>query len=432
MASPLRAVVIGGSLGGLLTGIVLIHLGFAVTILERSEELHDAGAGIVLGGDLLEFLRTFDADQTNLAVESKGRVYLDRRGDLIPGSQEDRRQLMSSWDSLYFALRSNFDGGRRDGTRGPGHDLAEYKLGCVGQDITFDSETEEVTVTYSQAGSSHALATDLVVVADGASSSLRKKYVPNVKRTYAGYLGFRGLAKESELPEESRGLFDWFSFFHSGTNDGKGNTQVLTYLIPGEGGNLTPGERNLNWVWYENYRNSGAAITEGRNTMEEEDLGDMLTDKDAVVRATPKPFIQAISDTSPPLSTLVFSHARTIFCGDAVVGPRPHTAASTNQGALHALTLFYLLHDSAELASLQASSSPAERRTSFAALKELLREGWEKKAAQYARMLYASGKEMGDRSQFGTHPFSVDKPVEVRGKETSRPPHGRTLSGVAL
>ena len=54
-------------------------------------------AGIVLGGDLLEFLRNFDADQTNLAVESKGRVYLDRNDQHIQGATEDRRQLMSSW-----------------------------------------------------------------------------------------------------------------------------------------------------------------------------------------------------------------------------------------------------------------------------------------------------------------------------------------------
>lgn len=48
-------------------------------------------------------------------------------------------------------------------------------------------------------------------------------------------------------------------------------------------------------------------------------------------------------------------------------------------------------------------------------------------------MLFASGKEMGDRSQFGIHPFSVDKPVDLGSPvEKERPHHHRTLSGVAL
>ena len=146
----------------------------------------------------------------------------------------------------------------------------------------------------------------------------------------------------------------------------------------------------------------------------------------------PKPFIQAISDVSPPLSSLVFEEGHVLFVGDSVLGPRPHTAASTNQAALHALTLFYLLRPSSELAAVQATTSSEERRAGFVALESLLREGYERKASQYSRMLYGSGKEMGDRSQFGTHPFSVDKPVEVGPARSQRPPHGRTLSGVAL
>lgn len=49
-------------------------------------------------------------------------------------------------------------------------------------------------------------------------------------------------------------------------------------------------------------------------------------------------------------------------------------------------------------------------------------------------MLYASGKEMGNRSQFGIHPFSVDKPVEgsPSPRSKSRARLSRTLSGVAL
>ena len=119
-------------------------------------------------------------------------------------------------------------------------------------------------MTYVEGGISHSLTADLAIVAEGASSHLRQKYDPRVERKYAGYLGFRGVVREGDLPAEAHGLCDWCSvsilmclralptfhmqFFHSGTNDGNGNTQVLADLSPGPGGSLTPGERSLNWV----------------------------------------------------------------------------------------------------------------------------------------------------------------------------------------
>lgn len=80
-------------------------------------------------------------------------------------------------------------------------------------------------------------------------------------------------------------------------NGGTGNTQFLCYLVPGQDGSLAPGERNLNWVrersilpwgyithgycpqvWYENYRKTGVPKDAGKNTVEEEDLAQMLVD----------------------------------------------------------------------------------------------------------------------------------------------------------
>ncbi|KAK4701544.1 hypothetical protein P7C70_g4684, partial [Phenoliferia sp. Uapishka_3] len=259
-------------------------------------------------------------------------------------------------------------------------------------------------------------------------------------------------------------------FYHAGANTGRGNTQFLTYLIPGPEGDLTPGKRSLNWVWYENYRPAGVDVTEGRNTIELETVADMLTDDSgvlhewsipaghmsplaksamlrksaslpacmrAVVNSTPSPFIQALSDVSPPSSTLVYSHGHVIFTGDSVVGPRPHTAASTNQCAMHALTLFHVLQHTSELDAIKSNPYKGKgRNEAWEGWERLLREEWETKARSYARMLYATGKEMGDRSQFGVHPFSVDK--EVGGKEEKGLSHpherslSRTLSGVAL
>ncbi len=87
---------VGGSLGGLATGIALKALGHDTTILERNAEplLHDQGAGIVAGGDALEFLERYNRCEQPVAVKSERRQYLDREGKVV--HKVDMVQEMSS------------------------------------------------------------------------------------------------------------------------------------------------------------------------------------------------------------------------------------------------------------------------------------------------------------------------------------------------
>ena len=58
----LSIIVVGGSIGGLMAGISMKRLGHSVTIFERSPTklLHDRGAGIVVGGETLEYFTKHD------------------------------------------------------------------------------------------------------------------------------------------------------------------------------------------------------------------------------------------------------------------------------------------------------------------------------------------------------------------------------------
>lgn len=145
--------------------------------------------------------------------------------------------------------------------------------------------------------------------------------------------------------------------------------------------------------------------------------------------SSPNPFIQTITDVVPPLKKLIHSRGHFLLVGDAVLGPRPHTAASTNQAAVHALSLFHTLNGTDELEALfnvpllplEAAKDEVDedgeegqaRRETFGELELMLKSRWEKSCVDYARLLYSSGMEMGNRSQFGIHPMSVDKPAEV-------------------
>ena len=87
---------IGGSLGGLAVGITLRALGHDTVILERNPTplLHDQGAGIVAGGDYLDFCKKYNRCKQLIAVTSKRRQYLDKAGKVV--SMVDSVQNMSS------------------------------------------------------------------------------------------------------------------------------------------------------------------------------------------------------------------------------------------------------------------------------------------------------------------------------------------------
>lgn len=86
----------GGSLGGLSAGLALKDLGHDVTILERntSPVLHHQGAGIVAGGDTLEFFNRYVRCDRPIAVSSHKRQYLGRDGQVI--HTEEMVQNMTS------------------------------------------------------------------------------------------------------------------------------------------------------------------------------------------------------------------------------------------------------------------------------------------------------------------------------------------------
>ena len=168
---------------------------------------------------------------------------------------------MTSWDLLYYLLRANFDGVESKYCDVPspqeGEGKAEYRYGCTVTGLR-DIGNKGVEVEYQDHdGKTSTTTADMVIGADGPSSTVRKILLPEVKREYAGYVAWRGTVPESEASPEAQDAFvEKFAFFHAR------GTQILAYVIPGENGALEPGKRLINWVWYCN-------DTEGSKELEE-------------------------------------------------------------------------------------------------------------------------------------------------------------------
>jgi 2-polyprenyl-6-methoxyphenol hydroxylase-like FAD-dependent oxidoreductase len=236
---------------------------------------------------------------------------------------------VTNWAMLYRALRTAFDqyvDGSREGE-------CSYKHRCTVESIS--EHGDQVDVNYACQGEGHVMNADLVIGADGASSRIRQYFLPNVKRTYSGYVILRGLVPQSELSSSSYAAFAERVNWYWGSD-----FMALAYVIPGEDDAVDEKKRLVNWGWYINCT--------------EEELADIMTDcngvtrthalpmgsmrpevaarlKSAAVGAMPPqlveliektalPFVQVITDMISPEN--VFLGGKVVLVGDAMACAR--------------------------------------------------------------------------------------------------------------
>jgi 2-polyprenyl-6-methoxyphenol hydroxylase-like FAD-dependent oxidoreductase len=328
-----KALIVGGSLGGLFAATALRAIGWQVDVFERSPAVLDSrGGGIVLQPPVIEAFDFAGIKLTQaLGVRSRQRVFLDAAGRIR--HSEPMPQTQTSWNTLYRTLISAIPN-------------EHYHRGATLIDIRQDADA--VTAIFEDG--SHARG-DLLIGADGASSTVRRLLLPELEPAYSGYLVWRGLVDERDLPNEARAcLYENFVFQQSP------DSLMLTYMVPGVDGSTRVGERRYNWLWYLKAATGpelDAALTDqfGRRRAHSIPPGSMAPDQEAVFRTlakgrinpgflelicrTDEIFVQSIMDLKVP--QMVFDRA--LLTGDAAFIPRPHTAGSTAKAATNALTL---------------------------------------------------------------------------------------------
>lgn len=339
-----RIGIIGGSLGGLTAGCLLRDAGHDVTVFERSaSELEERGAGI----GFLKATYRYLAERANLdvgeiSVETNHIRYLNRDDSIV--HEVTHSYLFSSWNAVYREMLNRFDDKR-------------YLLGheCV----DFASTSSSASASFSNGANFEC---DLLIAADGIGSLFRSRLLPGSEPSYAGYVAWRGMVRESHLPDDIvQRLGDAITYYVYA------NSHILVYPIPNVDGSTEPGNRLVNFVWYRNYLNGG-------------DLSDLLTDNNGrerllsvppgavaqhhvdemkaqaagrlppliarLVECTEHPFLQVIYDIE--VSQVVFD--RVCLLGDAAFAVRPHAAAGTAKAADDAWVLATALetHDSVD------------------------------------------------------------------------------------
>jgi len=329
-----RVVVVGGSIGGLTSALLLRELGFSVDVFERTpEQLDHRGGGIVLQPITMKW---FDGRSSRrieeLSTHTSRLRYLGADDSVV--HEEPAEWRYTSWGTVYRALLADF--GREH------YHLGEF---CAG----FSQDADRVEVRFVSGRVERA---DLVVFADGISSTGRKRMFPDLDRQYSGYVGWRGTLREEQVTARTHGLLDDALAYSVAEN-----THCVMYPIPGMDGELGGGRRLLNYVWYRNVpagpelaelttdvRGFGCAVAVHPGAVQQRDVDEMRESAAAtlapafaeVVTKTEQPYVQVVFDTRIP----GMADGRVAIIGDAAFAARPHAAAGTAKAADDAWRLY--------------------------------------------------------------------------------------------
>jgi 2-polyprenyl-6-methoxyphenol hydroxylase-like FAD-dependent oxidoreductase len=326
-----RAVIIGGSLGGLFAANLLHDLGWEVEVFERvPDDLAVRGAGIGTHEELVAALaRLGIAMDERLGIKAGDRICVDRTGNeryRIPWGH-----TMSAWASVYRPLKDRLP-------------AARYHFGKAFRKL--EEQGNQVVAQFDDGSEARG---DLLIGADGLRSAVRAQLFPGLEPAYASYVAWRGIIDESALSPAARQWLgnDYWLVLPPGE-------QMLSYRVPAKGAGSLSGRADWNYVWYRPVtadalrdlctdatgRHHGSAmppplIRPDVTARIKHAASTLLAPHVSEMVQRSQPFFQAIFDVESP--SIV--RRRVCLLGDAAFVARPHVGMGVTKAALDALCL---------------------------------------------------------------------------------------------
>jgi 2-polyprenyl-6-methoxyphenol hydroxylase-like FAD-dependent oxidoreductase len=343
-----RALIVGGSVGGLFAAHLLRAHGWDVAVFERSGgALADRGASIGTRQELFDILRGIGIVlDPSAGVAVTARICLDRAGAII--GELPVRSVNSAWDRIYRPLRDA---------------LPDELYRAATRIERIEQDGESITAILAD-GTRESGA--LLIAADGINSTIRAQLAPEVQPRYAGYVAWRGVIEESEMTAHEQALL--FGRMCFALPEGE---LLLALGMPGRDADTRPGHRRYYWIWFRpadeahalralctdaSGRCHGSSIpphlvrAEVISDLRQAAEASLAPPLAAIIRRTRLPYPHGIFDVEAP--RLVFGRA--LLLGDSAFVARPHVGAGITKAALDAKGLVDSLAAEPDLAAALA------------------------------------------------------------------------------
>jgi 2-polyprenyl-6-methoxyphenol hydroxylase-like FAD-dependent oxidoreductase len=320
-----RALVIGGSLSGLFAANLLRTIGWDVAVFERArDDLMGRGAGLGAQAELFAVLRRLGIRiDASIWVEIRSHMCLDRSGAVV--CEVPVREVSTAWDRLYRALK---------GALPPEHYHAGMAL------VRFEQGAHRVEAVFTDGSRVQA---DLLIGADGIRSTVRRQTMPEVAPRYAGYVAWRGIVEENQVPKPRQEM----AFHHMVFCLPSGELAFSVPMAPDDTGRV----RRCMFVWFRPTLRQWCTDAYGHchgdsippPLIRSELVDDLRLTARALlppqiadlVACARKPILSPIFDLESP--RLAFG--RVALLGDAAFVARPHVGTGVTKAALDAATL---------------------------------------------------------------------------------------------
>ena len=327
-----RALIIGGSVGGLFAANLLRDVGWDAVVFERNpDELAGRGAGISTHPELHDVTRRLGiAFDDSMGISVNSVVFIDHSGEIY--DERDTVRVMSSWGRVYRSLRD----------RVPNEN---YRLGMSLTRV--EQDAGGVTAIFADGSRERG---DILIGTDGGRSTVREQFLPDAHPVYAGYVAWRAMLDERDIPPAIH-----TQIFHRYTYCLPPGELLLAYAVPGRNNETEPGKRAYNIVWYRpthpdklaDFCTDAAGKSHGTSiapplirpaviAWAKSQARELVAPQVSwIFENDPRPFFQPIFDMDT--SRIVFG--RVALLGDAAFLVRPHPGAGTTKAAIDAAYL---------------------------------------------------------------------------------------------
>lgn len=181
----MRAIIVGGGIGGLAAAIALRQTGWSVQVIERAEQFGEVGAGVQLGPNATRVLTRLGLGEKldQIAVAPEAVRFLRWADDAVL-TEWPTKELLGRFGSPYYTLYRP--------------DLIEMLAAAQpSEDMMLGTEVTDVSATPGGAAVSTAdgrrLEADLVLGCDGIHSTVRSRAIGDAPARFSGMCAYRAV-----------------------------------------------------------------------------------------------------------------------------------------------------------------------------------------------------------------------------------------------